>query len=531
MPDQRYTHSILAILILLLVSGINCCGQVQQELLPAEAIRVTWFVDPAAGADTSDGKSPATPKKTLNFTQSQNFRAESGTKIALKCGSVTRLDKTLDLHGNRQGWVVWGSYGQGPKPIVIGSAAITQKAWQISGKNLLALDWSSHIDTGERRSADGVEQAPGNLWFFASEAIDAPMVSWGWRKQKRQLEKSGDWFYDAPAKRIYLFWTEPIPPKLTEAAINRGGISFKGQLNVILENWDLRYFGNYVVRGHSATEIRLRNLDISFSGGGTKNAQYVRLGNGMETTGNDDDVIVENCRFYQIFDTAFDPQDVGNSAISQSNLIYRNNIVSHMGLAGMGLWARTRDPGSRLHHVVATNNVFLFSGRGWGYEQHDHDGTCKCGADVVLFNNNAVADQIVIRNNVFHGSRIVLMSEWGNKRKGNQAIVRGADIDENIWSYTGKTAVALVQGNVDKQGTASPDSSVIIFEDLPTWKANPEAPGKDKHSCSQTPGFVNAIDKPEQGLSWIATAEETERPTRFGPFAFRGDYRRVATSH
>ena len=519
--DLRRQGSRLALYLMwmlptfVLTSGSPGWGQ---QHFPEKTASSIWYVDPAGGSDGNDGRSAATPKRTLDFTQTQELRFEPGTKIALKCGTVLRLDKTLALHGNGKGWVIWGAYGQGPKPIVIGSVAVPQSAWQSSGKNLFTLDWSGHIDANERRSPDGVEQGPGNLWFFAGETNDAPMVSWGWRKQERRLERQGDWFYDAAAKKIILYWMEPTPPQLAEASINRTGISFKGQQNVILENWDLRYFGNYVVRGHAASGIHLRNLDLSFSGGGTKNGQYVRLGNGVETTGNDDDVRVEHCRFYQIFDTAFYPQDVGGAAILQSNLIYRNNIVSHMGLGGMELWARTSRSGSRLHHIEATGNTFMFTGRGWGYEQHDHSGTCKCGADLVFFNNNAAADQIIIRNNVFHGSRLVLMSEWGDNRMGNQTLVRGMDMDANIWSYTGTTAVALVQGGADKP-------SMLIYSNLPSWQANAEVPGKDAHSQSQAPQFVKAIDKTDQDLAWITTADACERPTRFGPFGLRGDYR------
>jgi hypothetical protein len=450
------------------------------EPAPAEELFLrTWFIDPLAGDDANDGLSEATPKRSFDGLPSSSV---AQTRVALKRGTVTRLKNRLKLRGgNAKGWASWGAYGDAslPKPIVVGSLAVSAADWSAPDSlGLRSLSW-------EAGSGDGVERGPGNLWFFDAERL----TGWGWRKQSRDLVLvEGDWFYEPSTHVVWLRWAG-TPPPLTEVSLNlMPALDFSGQSDLIIEDWDLRYLGGYALRGHASTHLRVRRVDVSYVGGGTKTGEYVRLGNGFETNGDVDDVVVEDCRFHEIFDTAFDPQNTGGAS-TQRHLTYRRNLISRMGLAGVELWMRPR--GTVLEDVAVTDNVFMETGFGWGFEQHDHPGTAKVGAEVFISTNEAQTARISLTGNTFHHPRAMLAADFQQSR----ALVNGLTLDDNRWSGVGAPAVVLFAGALETSPT---------FATLADWQANTLVPGKDAHS----------VEAEVTGLPHV-------RPvvTRFGPFA------------
>ncbi|MCK6489290.1 MAG: hypothetical protein L6R48_13350 [Planctomycetes bacterium] len=525
---MSHLRTVLALLVL--VSSAAPAGEV--ERLPPDdgSFLRTWHLDPDGGDDRNDGGSPERPLRTLAALSSRRLGA--GTRVAIRRGSVLRLTATVQLHGgNAAGWAAYGAYGEPrlPKPILLGSTGIAADAWQAAGPGRWRLDWSERIDCADGRRADGVEQGPGNLWFFAGQGAEAAMTAWGWRRQHALAPAAtrGDWHYDPAARAITLAWPGP-PPAWSEAAPNRTLLSYKGQSHLIVEDLDLRYAGGYVFAGHETAHLRLRRLDLSFSGGGTKNGAYVRLGNGIEVAGNTRDVVVEGCRLHQIFDTGIDPQNTGPVAVVQRGLTFRGNLISRMGLASFELWARPA--GSRLEGVLIEGNTCLGAGRGWGYEQHDHAGQSKVGADLVIFENQAAAADLAVRRNVFAGGRLVLLAEFQERQAATRALVRALELRDNLWDPApGAPAAMLFQGRVDAAGNPDPGPSPV-YSRLADWQRSTLVPGKDAGSIQGDPGFAAPRDALDQDRAWILglPAASEQRPRRLGPFALAGDYRRPA---
>lgn len=302
-------------LLILLVLASSAAPAGEAERLPPDdgTFQRTWHLDPAAGDDRNDGASPERPLRTIAALSGRRLGA--GVRVVIRRGSVLRLSATMQLHGGTPaGWAGYGAYGDPslPKPILLGSVGVGAAGWQAAGLGRWRLDWSAQIDCADGRGADGVEQGPGNLWFFDGQGAGAAMTAWGWRRQHPlgPAATRGDWHYDPATRVITLVWPGP-PPAWTEAAPNRTMLSYKGQSHLIVEDLDLRYAGGYVFAGHQTAHLRLRRLDLSFSGGGTKNGAYVRLGNGIEVSGNTRDVVVEGCRLHQIYDTASIPRTLG----------------------------------------------------------------------------------------------------------------------------------------------------------------------------------------------------------------------------
>lgn len=486
----------------------------------------TYYLDPQHGDDQADGLTEQTPLKSFAPFETRPIGLKPATRIALKRGSRLRLAGTIRLHGSSAGWVLYGAYGddRAPKPLLIGSIELAASAWSAADANgIRSANWADFRDTNEHRSLTGVEQGPGNLWFFDE---GDRLASFGFRHQHDVGAgcTQGDWFYDATSATIRLCWPQPTPPLSTEASVNRTMLDPTGQQHLIIEDLDLRYGGGYAIRGSELQHLRVRRVDLSFIGGGTKNGAYVRLGNGFEVSGNASDVIVEDCRVHQAYDTGLDPQNVGSVPVTQSQLVFRRNLISYPGLAGFELWLRPA--GSTLRDVLVENNTVLNAGRGWGYEQHDHQGQAKIGAALAILQDQASGSGLVIRHNVFAAPRVVVLSEFAPADARTRAFVRGLSMVENLWNINGLGAVLFegTRGQIEPDLAGSP-----VFASLGAWQQNTEVPAMDVGSLEADPQFDRAADPLTEDRTWLLglAADDDARPIRFGAFALRGDYHRT----
>lgn len=212
----------------------------------------------------------------------------------------------------------------------------------------------------------------------------------------------------------------------------------------------------------------------------------------------------------------------------QRALTFRGNLISRMGLASFELWARPA--GSRLEGVRIEGNTCLGAGRGWGYEQHDHAGQSKVGADLVIFENHAAVADLAVRGNVFSGGRLVLLAEFQEHQAATRALVRALDLGGNRWDPApGRPAAVLFQGRVDAAGNPELGPS-MVFARLEDWQRSTVVPGKDAGSIQADPGFAAPLDPLDQDRAWILglPAGAAQRPRHLGPFALAGDYRRPA---
>lgn len=444
-------------------------------LPPEDVFAEARFVDDVDGDDSADGTSPETAWRSLARVNA--FIPRTSTRISFKRGGTWRGQ--LVLHGGSaaRGWVAFSAYGAptAPKPSFIDSVDVSDGwadpeldgVWERSWEEDLALPGGD------------VAQGPGNLWFLD----DAGAVTrWGFRKQRRdQLAREGDFFYAPTEHRLSLVAHAP-PSGRIEASRNRTWADFSGQSFLVVEDLSIRFAGGYALRGHAAGHLRFRRLDVSWSGGGTKQGEYVRLGNGVELEGSIEDAVVEDSRFFQLYDTGVDSQATGSAWFTQRGVTFRRNVISRMGLACFELWGRGAS-GSRFDDVRFEHNTCLFSGGGWGFEQHDHVGQSQLGADVVVFENSAEASGVVLRDNLFHGAQLGFFAQYHPRQVATRALVDGATIDWNLYSGVSRFLALLYVG----------DDVVLLpssekFTALADWRA---AHGKEAHGVEATdPGFV-----------------------------------------
>jgi hypothetical protein len=521
----------MRLVVLLAVLGCAC-----RHVEPPEptVYDQTFFVDPDSGDDGHDGLTEATAFKSLRpFDTLHVFSKQPNTKVALKRGTVLRLTETVQLHGSDTGWVAWSTWGDpsAPKPLVLGSVELSPSSWSApDADGVRTFDWSPYLDGNGGRSLTGVEQGPGNLWFFERADGSAAMAAMGFRTQADvgPHSRKGDWYYDPAARTLRLFWPDATAPAETEAAVNRIMVDPSGQKHVIVEDWDLRYGGNYAIKGGTFEHLRVRRVDMSFIGGGTKSQQdgkdqYVRAGNGFEVFGDGTDVVVEDCRVHQAFDSGMDPQHTGSTPVTVTGLVFRNNLISYVGLAGVELWERPG--GSTLSQVVVEHNTIVSAGRGWGFAQHDFVGSVQLGAGLAMFAAQGTASNVVVQHNVFARARVAVMAEFLTAE--DRAFFRAFSLKENLWSLGDGLGAVLFEGT---PGQVVPDLSTSpTFKDLASWQANPAAPGVDQGSVEGDPEFDAVSEPVTEDRDWLEGLPpgDAARPTRLGPFALHGDYRRT----
>ena len=110
-------------------------------LAATSALGATYYVS-NGGSDEADGKSPPTAWRTLARVNAQAFAP--GDSILLRRGDRWR-EQLLPKSGSEAGHVTYGAYGQGPKPLLLGSLSMSRpEQWTHEGGNL----WSTRGPKG-----------------------------------------------------------------------------------------------------------------------------------------------------------------------------------------------------------------------------------------------------------------------------------------------------------------------------------------------------------------------------------------------
>jgi hypothetical protein len=441
---------------------------------PEDVFAESRFVDDVSGDDGADGTTPETAWRTL--TKVNAFIPRTSTRILFKRGGVWRGPLTPHGGSATRGWVSYGAWGAAtaPKPLFLGSDDLSEGWLDLNLDGIWERTWD---DDASLPSGD-VVQGPGNLYFLDA---DGGVARWGFRKQTRaQLAQEGDFFFSPTERRLELV-ARAQPGGRLEASRNRTWAEFSGQSFLIFEDLELRFGGGYAFRGHEATHLRFRRLDVSWTGGGTKTGQYVRLGNGVEFEGNVSDAVVEDSRFFQLYDTGVDCQATGPAVFVQKDIVFRRNIISRTGLGSFEFWGRG-GAGSRFEDVRFENNTCLYAGGGWGFEQHDHVGQGQLGADVVVFENSAAVSGLVIRDNVFFTPRVGFFAEYQQRQAATRALVDGATLDFNLYAHPEKFVAVLYLGD---------DPLLLPLSQKFTSVEGFRATGKEAHGLEDDPGFVS----------------------------------------
>lgn len=288
---------------------------------------------------------------------------------------------------------------------------------------LLPADSTVSLQFGVLKEAIGNHPIPlsvdvGNIIFDGGAMTG--VKKWG----VAELKSEGEYYYDNSAWQVMLRMKENPARrfKSVELALNRHIINQGGKAYVTYEDLDLRYGAAHGIGGGGTHHITVRGLDISYIGGGhhltRPDGTPVRFGNGVEFWSGARECLVEKCRIREIYDAALTNQ--GDGVNVQENITYRDNVIWNSEYC-FEYW--NRGPESVTNNIVFEHNTCVDAGHGWGHGQRPDPN----GRHLMFYDNSAQTTGMIVRNNIFVGSRDSLLRlqgrEWTAELK----------MDQNVW--------------------------------------------------------------------------------------------------
>ena len=342
-----------------------------------------------------------------------------GSKVLFRRGGVWRGH--LVAQSGRPGRpIVYGAYGEGPKPVI-----------QPSYARQSPEDWREVNGEGVWKTSTGAAADIGNVVF------DHGLNGCAFKRNKlAQMKDDLDFWCDPKTFDVYLKSRANPATRFSSIELCEKVHCIKENKahDVVYDGLALRYTAAHGIGGGSVKRIVVRNCDISWIGGGylyfDNFGNGVRFGNGIEFWGAAEDVTVESNRVWECWDAGLTNQSSVDDAI-QKNISYVGNVVSNCEYS-YEYWQQGAR--AKTENVLVADNFFSDAGRGWGHRQRWNPNA----AHLMFYDTTAETKGFVVENNVFSRSENTLF-RFFNDWRGNMTM-RG-----NIWK-AGKESICRYHG-------------------------------------------------------------------------------------
>lgn len=398
-----------------------------------------YYVSSLNGDDLNSGKSPDEAFQSFEGLSAIEF--EPGDAVLLERGSVFRLYSTFLTKGG----VTYGSYGEGEKPKIYGSAV-----------NLSTVEWTPSVKRNVWQ-IDYVYAECAGMFFNHGKEIGYK------RTGLRKLEKNTDFYQDPSSDMLYVYCDKGNPAKVYDSIEFSTQMSImsipSGVDNVTIDNLCLKYGGIMGVSGTWNTDhINVTNCEIGYIGGGTTSTGSSRYGNAIQFWTGANDIVCDHNWIYQTWDTAISWQGFGGAKYTYNNISFSDNLLEYNN-ADFEYW----DDGSSINNFVIARNIMRFTSLGWGTREDDGgyrgiDGPFSGGIAEMTVKNHYIKDNIID----CPGRYIV---NWDNKPEdlNKNIIISGTEIHVNP-SY--RTTDIILRGfktkNSDPNSVSTTDEKVFI---------------------------------------------------------------------
>ncbi len=198
---------------------------------------------------------------------------------------------------------------------------------------------------------------------------DSEITAWKrWGVDK--LVDIGDYYYDIPNSRLY-FKSDENPAhvySMMEAAGKCNLFDLGKQHHILVEGLTFAYSGGHGLRGGPGCQhCVVRGNDFLWIGGSwlyTRGPIPTRYGNGIEFWEGNEDLLIENNYFYQIYDTAMTNQGPGAGVLK--DMVWRGNRCEKCEQC-YEIWFTS--PDMTVESLTVENSDFRDSGFGWSHDQ------------------------------------------------------------------------------------------------------------------------------------------------------------------
>ncbi len=353
--------------------------------------KTVYYFDSVKGSDFHNGRSAGKAFKSLEMMN--KIRLKAGDTVYIACGSEYRGQLIC-----REG-VTYTSYGSGEKPVFLGSVSADEaKKWK---KTDIPDVW-----VYSQKFDDDV----GNIIFDGGKAVGLKQITgiFNFKGSAEELKSDLSFWHSTDNKKVYLY-SEQNP------AVRFGEIEFalcKHVVNlakgVTVDGIRVLYGGAHGITGGNYN-VTVRNCEIGWTGGSIQPGldRVVRYGNGIEFWADSENVLVEDCYIYQIYDAGITFQSNADSKIE--NITFRNNVIEKCTYS----FEYFNGEGGLLRNILIDSNTFRDAGKGWGVQRCDPANT----ASINSWTHVNDCENYVISNNILDGSTyslFIISSQTGN---------------------------------------------------------------------------------------------------------------------
>lgn len=281
--------------------------------------RTILYLSSSEGDDRNTGLSPEKPKKSLSSLTEFNSVA-----ILLKCGDTFEMDDTFIVGVE----TVFGSYGEGPRPILDFTVPIegtfvklrgTENVWAIDLTKTAFMEKRDKLNFGQLY-IDG--ECNWNRYTIpVSEAIG---FNYG-----EFLEQRGEniWIADGNTGVLYLYSTEDPNGKEIRATESQIGFQLFEVNNIIVSDIEFRGVCFDAMVLLNCSDITIANCVFRNIGGGAGNS-VSRSGNGITIQNTNRRISIKNNYFENIFGIGLAISAPGVTDVDE-NIEIKNNIFSN----------------------------------------------------------------------------------------------------------------------------------------------------------------------------------------------------------
>ncbi|OGF50992.1 MAG: hypothetical protein A2231_06450 [Candidatus Firestonebacteria bacterium RIFOXYA2_FULL_40_8] len=368
----------------------------------AKPIR-TFYVDASNGNDSNNGTTPESAWKSIEKVNALQFdikkdkivRGEKytnsffkpGDAILFKCEEKWKEQLYILSSGTKDNPVTFGTYGSGSKPIISGAECFTSAC----GVN---ADWEKIKDNIYRLKTEN------DVGVVTEDGLSLIFVSWEPKKNNLVKMEQGSSLFDYEKKLLYLWTTKGDSPDAhrIEGGVRKNAIRPLNSEYFIVKDVEITHTSECGIKTENIKHAVFDNLDIHTCGGLWSKGGAFYHGNGITITYDSEDVVIQNSRIHDVYDSAVSPQAFWKKGLTIKDIIIKNNEMYNAphSVVEITNWADN----SRMSNILVENNKIYNGGKGFSSK---HQWNKPSGGPGILItigkDRKSTIENILIKNN------------------------------------------------------------------------------------------------------------------------------------
>lgn len=342
---------------------------------------MVYYIDSLVGDSSNSGTNENQPLDSMS-----SLIVRPGDEILFRRGTSYRYG--INFKGMDGEPVKFGAYGNGNAPVFYGSVNRSEQyLWNDEGSCI----WSLKIP---------MKNEPCNMIFDFGDHCGIYV------SHVKNLDMQGKWTYAANDEvyTVYMYSSENPGSYYSdiEISVKDGEALFTCSKNVAFEGLCIMYPGDDGILIDNGENVTLSDVRFEYAGGYIYNnkEEVRRKGNAVTVLGNAQNIKIEDCYFYNTFDSCI---ELNGTEEIQNGILIRGNTFNRYGIAALTV---TGNMGS---DTVFELNECTGAGRGFSYngiipprhskfdpEPVGHNVMCTCV-------KAGEKSKLTVRRNVFLG--------------------------------------------------------------------------------------------------------------------------------